>query len=120
VTECCGNAICDDEDTYVLFSYARNSCHRNHRRQTLCGSHAAENHSGSWQSCSECRDAFETELYVYYGTNEFNFVKLENPPRFKPTLCSSCRQRISLGEDGYTLLPTGKYLCERCSSKRGA
>ena len=35
-TECCGKWICDDEDEYVLFSYARNSCHRNHRRFTLC------------------------------------------------------------------------------------
>ncbi len=24
-TECCGNWICDDEDKYVIFSYARNS-----------------------------------------------------------------------------------------------
>ena len=30
-TECCGKWICDDEDKYVVFSYARNSCHRNHR-----------------------------------------------------------------------------------------
>ena len=35
-TECCGNWICDDEDQYVLFSYARNSCYRNHDRYTLC------------------------------------------------------------------------------------
>ena len=28
-TECCGRWICDDEDKYVLFSYARYSCHRN-------------------------------------------------------------------------------------------
>jgi hypothetical protein len=27
-TECCGEWICDDEDKYVLFSYARNSCYR--------------------------------------------------------------------------------------------
>src|SRR3989338_8005647 len=41
-TECCGNWICDDEHKYVIFSYARNSCYRNHRRYTLCGSHHAE------------------------------------------------------------------------------
>ena len=28
-TECCDHWICDDEDKYVMFSYARNSCHRN-------------------------------------------------------------------------------------------
>jgi SWIM/SEC-C metal-binding protein len=40
-TECCGQWICDDEKNYELFSYARNSCHRNHRRYTLCGIHHA-------------------------------------------------------------------------------
>lgn len=35
-TDCCGNWICDDEHKYVIFSYARNSCHRNHNRYTLC------------------------------------------------------------------------------------
>src|ERR1035437_11199200 len=119
-TECCGNTICDDENTYVPFSHPRNSCLRNHRRYTLCGSHSAQEHAGSWQACPDCRADFETELYVYYGTNDFNFVKLESPPTFKPTLCSSCRRRINLGEDGYTLLPTGKYLCEPCGSKRTA
>ena len=38
-TECCGQWICDDEDQYVMFSFARNSCWRNHRRFTLCGYH---------------------------------------------------------------------------------
>jgi hypothetical protein len=41
-TDCCGNWICDDEHTYVLFSYARNSCHRNHSRYTLCAYHDNE------------------------------------------------------------------------------
>ncbi len=43
-TECCGHWICDDEDQYALFSYERNSCHRNHRRYTLCGYHYDEGH----------------------------------------------------------------------------
>ena len=34
-TECCGNWICDDADKYVMFSYARNSCYRNHDRYIL-------------------------------------------------------------------------------------
>ncbi len=33
-TECCGQWICDDEHKYVLFSYAQNSCFRNHHRYT--------------------------------------------------------------------------------------
>ena len=43
--ECCGNWICDDEHKYVMFSYARNSCHRNHLRYTLCGYHSYLSHS---------------------------------------------------------------------------
>jgi hypothetical protein len=115
-TECCGNWICDDEQSYVLFSYARNSCSRNHRRYTLCGYHSAEGHAGSWQECTACRNGFETELFVYYGTNEYNFVTLEDPPSFTPTLCASCKRRINLGQDGHTVLPTGDHLCEACAS----
>lgn len=113
-TECCGQWICDDEDQYVLFSYARNSCHLNHRRYTLCGYHYVEGHSGDWQTCSECREAFETEMYVYYGTNEYNFEKLKNPPRYEPTRCAKCNKVIVLGEDGYGIEPGGDYVCEKC------
>jgi len=112
-TECCGNWICDDEDGYVLFSHGRNSCYRNHRRLTLCGFHHAEEHAESWKSCTVCRGDFETELYVYFGTNEYNFEKLENPPAFEPTRCAACGATIRLGEDGYSVL--GKeYRCESC------
>lgn len=50
-TECCNNWICDDEHKYVLFSYANNSCSRNHSRYTLCSYHHGEGHSGKWQDC---------------------------------------------------------------------
>jgi len=36
-TECCGNWVCGDESEYVMFSYSRDICSRNHRRFTLCG-----------------------------------------------------------------------------------
>jgi len=113
-TECCGQWICDDEDKYVLFSYARNSCYRNHRRYTLCGFHYAEGHSGDWKNCQECKNSIETEMYVYYGTNEFNFEKLENPPSYEPTRCSKCNAVIVLGEGGYSS-QGGNYYCERCT-----
>lgn len=90
-TECCGQLICDDEENYVLFSYARNSCSRNHRRFTLCGYHHNEGHPGSWKDCPRCREDFKTEDYVYSGTNEYNFEKLENPPAYEPTKCASFR-----------------------------
>jgi hypothetical protein len=114
--ECCGNWLCDDEQKYVLFSYARNSCHRNHRRFTLCGYHHAEEHGGSWKDCPSCRGEFETEIYVYYGTHEYNFEKLENPPSYQPTYCGTCGEVISLGEDGYSQRGD-EYWCQRCSEE---
>lgn len=116
-TECCGNWICDDEQNYVMFSYARNSCYRNHRRYTLCGFHHAEGHEGCWQDCAECRADFETEMYVHYGTNEYNFEKLPNPPAYEPTHCHQCGRVISLGEDGYSIAD-GDYFCDRCTAER--
>lgn len=115
-TECCGNWICDDEQKYVLFSYARNSCYRNHSRYTLCGYHHNEGHEGRWQDCNECREAFETEMYVHYGTNEYNFEKIENPPSYEPTKCSRCGEVIVLGDGGYSQRGD-EYLCYKCTSK---
>jgi len=114
-TECCDNWICDDQHKYVLFSYAHNSCSRNHDRYTLCSHHFNEGHSGDWKTCKKCRNDFETEMYVYYGTNEYNFEKLENPPKFEPTRCAKCKKVISLGYDGYSMY-MGKYYCMECSA----
>lgn len=116
-TPCCNQWICDDEANYVIFSFARNSCHRNHSRYTLCSYHHNEEHSGHWQDCTQCRDDFDTEMYVYYGTNEYNFEKLKDPPKFEPTHCAHCNKVIDLGNDGYTLSSEG-YLCEKCANKR--
>lgn len=114
-TPCCNHWICDDQDKYVLFSYARNSCFRNHDRYTLCSYHYHEGHEGSWQNCTKCSKAFELEMYVYFGTNEYNFEKLKSLPKYEPTKCSKCGQIIRLGEDGCTM--SGKeYWCEKCAS----
>ena len=115
-TECCGQWICNDEDQYRVFSYARNSCYRNHRRYTLCGYHHNEEHPGNWKDCPKCREDFETEMYVYYGTNEYNFEKLQNPPAYEPTHCSLCGTVIVLGRGGYSMLGD-KYQCRKCSAK---
>lgn len=114
-TDCCGEWICDDEENYVLFSYARNSCSRNHRRYTLCGYHWAEEHDGDWRDCQQCPEGFETELYVWYGTNEYNFKKLENPPAYEPTRCAECDAIIRLGEDPHTIKGGDTYYCANCS-----
>lgn len=116
-TECCGQWICDDESNYQLFSFARNSCYRNHRRYTLCGSHYAEGHEGDWKTCPECREDFQTEMYVYYGTNDYNFEKLEDPPSYDPTRCGACGKVIKLAKDGYSQGPGG-ILCNACTMKK--
>ncbi len=114
-TKCCGNWICNDEDKYVLFSYARNSCCRNHRRYTLCGYHHAESHRGDWKTCSKCREDFDTEDYVDSGTNEYNFEKLENPPKYEPTRCAKCNSVIVRSEGGFSS-KGDDYFCMKCSS----
>jgi hypothetical protein len=55
-------------------------------------------------------------MYVWYGTNEYNFEKLANPPAYEPTHCASCGQVIRLAEDGYVLHPTRGYLCLACGN----
>jgi hypothetical protein len=114
ITECCGNYICDDEDKYVMFSYARNSCSRNHRRYSLCGIHFHEEHTGDWRTCLKCRNMMETEMYVWHGTNEYNVEKLENPPSFEPTRCGQCDRVLVLPEGGYSMSGQG-YRCSECS-----
>ena len=113
-TACCNQWICNDERKYVLFSYAHNSCHRNHRRLTLCGYHHAEGHTGSWKECSLCRRGIETEMYVWYGTNKYNFEKLEYPQTYEPTKCSRCGTVIVLSEGGYSVRGA-EYWCANCS-----
>ncbi|MEZ5943340.1 MAG: DUF1186 domain-containing protein [Planctomycetaceae bacterium] len=114
-TPCCGNWICNDESEYKLFSFERNSCFRNHSRFTLCGAHFAAGHEGDWKDCEQCReDNMNTEMYVYFGTNEYNFEVLPNPPEFEPTHCSDCGRVINLGQEGFTLVPGKKYVCSDC------
>jgi hypothetical protein len=114
--ECCGNWVCGNENDYVMFSYSRDICCRNHRRFTLCGYHHTEGHRGDWQKCKECLSSFEPEICAWYGTNEYNFEKLSNPPKFKPTHCANCDVVISLSEGGYTSFGD-KYACEKCMLK---
>jgi hypothetical protein len=96
-TECCGKSICDDEGTYELLSYARSSCSCNHRRLTLCGTHHTGGHAGDWKNCPKCREDCKTEMYVYYGTNAYNFEKLPSPVSFTPCKCSECGEVVRLG-----------------------
>jgi hypothetical protein len=118
-TECCGKWICDDEHQYVLFSYARNSCSRNHGRYTLCGFHFNEAHPGLWQDCKKCRDQIEPEMFVHHGTNQCTFEVLENPPSYEPTRCAWCDCVIVLSDGGYSYSADG-YLCGPCTAAKHA
>ena len=103
-TECCGRIVCRG---------GSRSCHR-HERYTLCGVHHFEGHSGGWKTCEACRSYFhDLEVYVYYGTNAYNFEKLENPPTYEPTHCAGCGRVIVLSRDEYEVGPDG-YRCEAC------
>jgi hypothetical protein len=113
-TECCDNWICDDYGKYVMFSYARNSCSRNHDRYTLCGYHYKEGHEGNWQDCEKCKSAWDTEDYVYFGTNEYNFEKLKNPPKFKRRKCTICGGEIDKSLGGWSVLGE-KIYCFKCT-----
>lgn len=88
-TDCCDNWICDDEHLYVVGTYAKNSCLRNHTRYTLCNYHMTENHRGSWLECEKCKSEFDLIDYVDKGTNNYNFVKLKNAPKIE-IKCASC------------------------------
>lgn len=58
-------------------------------------------------------------MVVWYGTNEYNFNKLPNPPSYEPTKCSRCGAVIVLSEDAYSIRPGGRareYWCEECTS----
>jgi hypothetical protein len=111
--ECCNNWICDDYDKYVQFSYGTISCHRNHNRYTLCSHHFHEAHKGHWQNCEECKTNMNTEMYVWFGTNEFNFEKLKVIPSYEPTKCYKCQRIIKLGTEPHAVLKD-QYTCFHC------
>jgi hypothetical protein len=118
-TSCCNHWICDDSENYVMSSYANNSCYRNHDRYTLCSFHHNEGHAGDWKTCPECRKDFETEMYVWYGTNQYNVEKLPNPPKFEPTNCAKCNKIIHLGEENHTRAGS-QYYCDKCGGFSGS
>lgn len=117
-TACCKNWICDDEDTYELFSYKTNSCWRNHQRYTLCSSHYHEDHKDVlWQFCEKCKTGIDTPNYVWYGTNDFNFEKLPNPEKVSIS-CSNCGFSADTIDAFFQIIENGsrKYYC--CFKKK--
>jgi hypothetical protein len=56
-------------------------------------------------------------MYVWYGTNEYNFVKLENPPEYEPTRCTKCGRIIKLAEESYSTKGDDTF-CETCTATK--
>lgn len=117
-TPCCNHWVCDDEHTYVLFSYSTNSCYRNHDRYTLCATHFREGHAGKWQECKACKDDYPIENYADFATNDFNFEKLKNPP--KVTIkCVNCSFKSNTVQDFSCQTSKGWY-CEKPKCQKAA
>lgn len=114
-TPCCDNWVCGSENEYVMFSYSRDICVRNHDRYTICAFHYHNRHKGPWITCKKCRSSFDTEDYVDMATNEYNFEKLPNPPTYEPTICTKCKNIIVRAEGGYSTLPDGGFECMKCN-----
>ena len=68
---------------------------------------------GRGRSAQRAETDINTEIYVYFGTNEYNFEKLANPPTYEPTKCAQCGKVIVLSEEGYSI-SGGAYRCELC------
>ena len=101
-----------------MFTYARNSCWRNHHRYTICGSHYREGHGGDWKTCANCRDVLDTEDYVSNSTSIWNFLdggRLENPPKFDETKCSQCGVQVKKSLSGYSMKGDDIY-CNACTT----
>jgi hypothetical protein len=117
-TQCCDNWICDDADKYVIFSYAKNSCYRNHDRFTICAAHYHSNHKGKWQDCNLCKDDYPIENYVDYATNEFNFEKLQNVPKITIT-CINCGFQSGTVQD-FALQINNDFYCAKNKCQKEA
>ncbi|KAG8698388.1 hypothetical protein FRC08_005964, partial [Ceratobasidium sp. 394] len=117
-TTCCNRTVCDDYEKYQAFTFARNSCARNHDRYTRCCYHFNEGHGGDAITCKKCDNDHEGETSTWYLTSSFNFledIERANPPSFAPTMCCKCGQQIKLNIDGVSYGRGGKE-CRRCSA----
>ena len=113
----CGNWVSGDEGDYVMFSIRRDIC----SRETIAVLRSAgitirRDIKGGWKTCKKCYDDFkhELEMYVWYGTNEYNFERLPNPPGFEPTYCAKCKEKSSLSDGGWSIFVACIARCDNC------
>ncbi len=112
-TSCCDELICDDIKNDQGVPVEQSECRRNHEKYTLCHHHYRNEHEGDWKECKECRDSFDTEMYVYYGTNEYNVEVLDDPPDYAPTECAECGTVVDRSRDAHQMTQDG-ILCADC------
>lgn len=55
-------------------------------------------------------------MVAYFGTNEYNFERMPDPPSYEPTKCAKCGSVIVLAEGGYASGAEG-YVCASCTAK---
>ena len=55
----------------------------------------------------------EPEMVVWFGTNEYNWEQMPDPPKYEPTKCRKCGNVIVLSEGGYSYGKDG-YTCSAC------
>jgi hypothetical protein len=117
-TPCCNNWICDDEKSYTIFSFKRNSCYRNHSRYTICARHYHQCHFGPWQDCKECKKDSDSAEYIYFGTNEYNFEALKNPEKVIIN-CANCDFTADT-IDAFSFQTSQGYYCEKQRCQKAA
>ena len=133
-TECCNKLICDDEDSYVLLSYSRMHCSRNHRRYSQCTYHFNEKHKGRWQDCTTCRQDDHLGATLPDGSVNYDWaLRVGNHPsrpfRFnfeedcfkfdwdkdvKYPSCGLCGKDIDTWMDGHCYSLIGGMTCTSC------
>ena len=137
-TECCNKLICDDEGSYVLLSYSRQHCHRNHRRYSQCAYHHDESHQGKWQECATCRDdltallpngSINYDWAVRVANNpslpyRFNFredcLEFDWKEEVKYPTCLMCGKDINTWMDGYSMaMCHDGFYCLTCGGLGG-
>lgn len=90
-TKCCQNWICDDSHEYVINSFKKTSCWRNHERYTQCGIHFKKGHKEEWQTCKQCEYDNKSDMvtYIDHASNEYNFEPRKDLSRIE-IQCSNC------------------------------
>lgn len=52
--------------------------------------------------------------YVWFGTNQFNFETLPNPPTFRPKFCDTCHKPVKQNTESYSPNHSGGVTCGPC------